>query len=97
MDEPRQPPGDPMGDEIRRLADDIFRDKILRARQTPPDKRIELGPQLFDWAVRWTLEGIRNQHPDADEAEAHRILSKRMAIKRRLDEAGIYMTVEESE
>jgi hypothetical protein len=86
----------PMAGEIERMADDIFRDKVLRARKTPPDKRIELGPQLFDGAVRNTLNGIRNQHPNADEAEVRRILSKRMAIKRRLDEDGIYIDVEES-
>ena len=85
---------DPMAAEIRRMADEIFRDKVLRARRIPPDKRIELGPQLFDWAVRQTLDGIRRQYPQADETEVRRILSRRMAIKRRLDEEGIYVDIE---
>lgn len=84
---------DPMGEEIRQLAEDIFREKVLRARRTPVDQRIEQGPQLFDWAVRQTLDGIRHRYPDADENRVRAILAKRMRIKRRLDEAGIYHDV----
>jgi Rv0078B-related antitoxin len=72
-------------DPIRQLANDIFWDKVRRARETPPVEKLLLGPRLFDFACGITRSGIRHQHPDADEAEVERILADRLALQRRLE------------
>jgi len=81
-------------DDIRALADDIFRDRIRRARSMSPGKKVLLGPELFDYACGITLSGIRAQNPDYTEEECRRELSRRLRIARRLDEAGLYHPVE---
>ena len=67
---------------IRQTAEDIFRDRIRRARAMTPEERMILGPRLFAYACRITLEGIRNQYPDLDEREARRILQRRLQWQR---------------
>jgi len=91
MNEPLQ------ADDIRALADDIFRDRVLRARQMPPDERIMDGPRLFDQACEIALSAIRGQHPEFTEDECQRELTRRIEIVRRLDETGLYYPVEDAE
>ncbi len=69
------------------LVDDIFRRRVLQARRTPPEDKFLDGPRLFDYACRITMDGIRHQHPDADEARVREILAERIALQRRLEEA----------
>jgi hypothetical protein len=68
------------------LIDAIYRERVLRARQTPPDRKLLDGPRLFDFACRITADGIRNQYPDADEQRVREILAQRIALQRRLEE-----------
>lgn len=88
-------PVDPMANEIRQLAEDIFCDKVLRARKTSARQKFLDGMQLFDWACRQTLSGIRHRYPDRDAEEHFRILKKRLANSRRMDEAGIYSPLQD--
>jgi hypothetical protein len=69
----------------RELLDDIYREKVLRARQTSPEEKLLEGPRLFEMACRITMDGIRSQHPDADEEEVLRILEQRLALRERLE------------
>ncbi len=71
---------------IKELADAIYREKVLRARATPPDQKLLDGPRLFDFACRIAADGIRNQYPDADEQRVREILAQRIALLRRLEE-----------
>jgi hypothetical protein len=82
-------------DSIRKLADDIFREKVLRARKLTFEERFKAGVDLFDEMVEISLAGIRQQHPDANEEEVRRIFSERMRIVRRLNDGNIYRIVEE--
>lgn len=84
-------------DDIRTLADDIFRDRVLRARRRSPDERIGLGLRLFDEACGRALSAIRGQHPEFTEAECRRELARRIEISRRLDEEGLYHPLENAE
>lgn len=86
---------DPLAGDIQRLSKEIFMDKVRRARLIPPEKRLEMGPRLFRWAVQQSLDGIRRQYPDADEARVRQILHRRMIQKRRRDEADIYIDIED--
>jgi len=73
-----------MNPEFQPLADAIYRDRVLRARRTPPEKRILEGPRLFDYACAITLAGLRSQHPKATEAELRVALRQRLAFGRKL-------------
>ncbi|MSR56802.1 MAG: hypothetical protein EXS05_03920 [Planctomycetaceae bacterium] len=67
------------------LADDIYREKVLRARVTPPEIKLMAGAELFEYACRITECGIRAQFPEATEDDVQRILSERLALARRLE------------
>jgi hypothetical protein len=52
----------------KELVDAIFRERVLRARATPPGEKLLDGPRLFDYACRVTKAGIRHQYPSATES-----------------------------
>jgi hypothetical protein len=67
------------------LADELYRERVLRARMTPPEQKFLAGEELFEWACSITLAGIRDQFPDADEAERLRILEQRLALREKME------------
>jgi len=67
------------------LIDDIYREKVLRARASSPGEKILDGPELFDWACQWMIAGIRNQFPHADADRVRAIVDERLALRRRLE------------
>jgi len=69
----------------RELIDDLYRERVLRARKMSPEEKFLAGPRLFEMACRITMDGIRSQHPDADEAEVRRILAARLALRERME------------
>ena len=56
--------------------------QIERYRQMTGEERLRLGFELFEFACNVAREGIRSQHPDADEAEVNRRLRERLALAR---------------
>jgi len=68
------------------LIDEIYRQRVLRARATPPEEKLSAGPRLFEYACRITMEGIRHQFPDADDRRVQEILAERLALRRRLEQ-----------
>jgi hypothetical protein len=69
----------------KELIDDIYRERVLRARRTPIEQKVLAGAELFEFACRVTCDGIRHQNPGIDEAEVQRILRDRLALVRRLE------------
>jgi hypothetical protein len=69
----------------KELSDALFRERILRARRTPPEEKLLAGPRLFDMCCRIMADGIRNQYPDADEQRVQEIMAQRIALLRRLE------------
>lgn len=69
------------------LIDDIYRERVLRARAMSPEEKLLAGPRLFDWACRIARDGIRSQHPDATDEQVEAILLQRLAWRRRLEES----------
>ena len=65
------------------LADEIYRERVIRARRTPPEEKILAGQRLFESACEITLAGIRNQNPGLSEEQCRRILHERLAWRRR--------------
>jgi hypothetical protein len=70
----------------KKLIDPLFRDRVLRARQTPPEEKLLDGPRLFDYACRITAAGIRNENPSADDSRVRQLLKERIQLGRRLEE-----------
>jgi hypothetical protein len=70
----------------KELIDEIYHERILRARETPPEEKLLDGPRLFDLSCRIMIDGIRDEHPDADENRVQEILAQRLDLLRRLRE-----------
>lgn len=62
------------------------RDEVVEARSLSPDVKLRLGAQLFDMACEICVAGIRNQHPELDEAGVLRTLRERIALGARLEQ-----------
>jgi Rv0078B-related antitoxin len=77
--------------EFQPLMDEIYRDKVRRARaeKVPGDLSLA-GFELFDFALSVTRDGVRHERPDATDEEVEAEIARRLAIKRRLDERGLY-------
>jgi len=69
------------------LVDELYRDRVLRARETPPEDKLLDGARLFDVSCRIMMDGIRDEHPDAGDERVRDILRERIALLRRLEGA----------
>jgi hypothetical protein len=76
-----------MPGEFQSLADELYRERVLRARRTPSEERILDGPRLFDYACSVTLAGLRSDLPGASEDELRQALRRRLEIGRKLERA----------
>ena len=81
-------------EEFKPLMDAIYRDKVRRARAEKVPGVLSLdGFELFAGAFERMREGVRFQFPDYDETQVEAELRRRLDIKRRLDDRGIYQSV----
>jgi hypothetical protein len=69
------------------LTDDIYAEKVRRARATPLAEKLLAGPRLHRVACEAMRAGIRALHPAASDAEVERMLAARLATARRIEEA----------
>ena len=74
--------------QIQRLAEELYRERVVEARAMPPEEKLLAGEELFDYACAITLAGIRNQFPVASEAECLRILDERLELRERMEKRG---------
>jgi len=71
--------------EFQPLIDELYRERILRARQMTPEEKFRAGPELFEAACEITLSGIAAQHPDTTPEQRLQILRERLALRARLE------------
>ncbi len=64
---------------IAALTDELFREEIARARTMRPEDKLLEGPRLFERAHRLMADGIRQAHPELDEAGVRALLEDRLA------------------
>jgi hypothetical protein len=76
-----------MNSDFQPLADALYWEHVERARRLTPEQRLMAGPELFDYACTVTLSALREQMPGAGEAELLEALRRRLAVKRKLEEA----------
>ena len=77
-------------DDFQPLMDDIFREKVRRARLIPPGEKMFSGLELFEEVEERMRAGVRHQFPAADAEEVERILRERFARIRLIEEHGLY-------
>lgn len=64
------------------LAEEIFKERVERARKMPAEEKILAGQQLFESACEITLAGMRHQFPGHGEEYYRDLLRKRLAERR---------------
>jgi hypothetical protein len=69
----------------QKLLDEIYLERIERARAAPLEEKLLDGPRLFDRVCAIMKDGIRMQFPNASEAEVRLILLERLAIAEELE------------
>ena len=76
--------------DIKRLQDEIYRSKVLRARQMSIAEKTALGPRLFDQNMLIMKSSIRSDHPDFSEDQVEEEVARRLAIARKLNDGNLY-------
>jgi hypothetical protein len=72
-----------------RIADDArfaLLAKVRQARRMSAEERILAGMRLFSAVCERMKEGLRDERPGVGEEEVHRLLLRRLAKLRRLDQ-----------
>lgn len=67
------------------LAAVLYREEVARARAMSPEDKLLEGPRLFDRVCRVMCDGIRDQHPDLDDAGVLTLLRERLDRVRALE------------
>ena len=67
------------------LLDSIYREKVLRARNTPPEHKLLAPARLYEYARGISIAGIKNQHPGATPEQIRELFRRRLKIARELD------------
>lgn len=79
-----------MPNEFQPLADELYRERVLRARRTPPEERILDGIRLYDQAVDRMRIGVQLQHPHAQPSEIENLLRQRIRKMWMMSDHGYY-------
>jgi Rv0078B-related antitoxin len=75
------------------LADAIFREKVLWARQQTPAEKWALCFELHELAIATMRSGIAAQHPELDAAGIAAELDRRLRLRRQIEDHGIYVPI----
>lgn len=67
------------------LLDQLDREDLAQARAMSGSQKLRAGGDLFDDACRWTLAGIRRDHPGISTSEAMAELKRRIEFSKSLE------------
>ena len=70
----------------KELIEQLEREDIDQARRMTASQKLRAGGDLFDDACRWTLAGIRRDHPGIGDAEAMAELRRRLEKSKRMEQ-----------
>lgn len=76
--------------EIRELQCLIDQLNLRRAAELSMAEKLKLGADLYDDGIRWLKQIIRAEQPDLCDEQLDEELDRRKAIKRRVEEAGLF-------
>ncbi|MEO5804245.1 MAG: hypothetical protein ABIR24_12015 [Verrucomicrobiota bacterium] len=74
---------EPKRSEFAPLIDELYRERVLRARSASPENKILAGQPLFESACEITLLGIRHDFPEYTEEQCRQVLRDRLAMRRK--------------
>ena len=63
-------------------AADALDEQVRRYRQMTGEQRLAVALDLHEMSCDIARQGIRRQHPDADDAEIERLLRRRLELAR---------------
>jgi hypothetical protein len=78
--------------EIRDLQKSIEQSNLRRAAALSMAEKFKLGADLYDDGIRWLKQIIKAEQPNLSEDDVDNELDRRKAIKRRVEESGIFRT-----
>jgi hypothetical protein len=81
----------PSPEQLKELQDSIWKEKVLRARKMTEAERFNATLEQIDLAFQWMLAGVRMQFPEANEADARRILAERLDRLRSIQDRGLFI------
>jgi hypothetical protein len=70
----------------KELIDELYWERVQRARQMSPEDKLLAGPRLFDLTTKIMADGIRARFPEADDCRVQEILRDQLALIRRREE-----------
>jgi len=73
---------------ITKLAEELYCERVVEARQMPPEEKLLAGEELFEYACAITLAGIRDQSPGLNEQECLQILEERLDLREQMEKRG---------
>ncbi len=78
--------------EIRDLQKSIEQSNLRRAAALSMGEKFKLGADLYDDGIRWLKQIIKAEQPNLSEDDVDNELDRRKAIKRRVEESGLFRT-----
>jgi hypothetical protein len=68
----------------------IDQSNLRRAAELSILEKLKLGADLYDDGIRWLKQIIKAEQPDLSDEQVNEELDRRKAIKRRVEEAGLF-------
>ena len=76
--------------DLRQLQNAIDESNVHRANKLSMAEKLKLGADLYDDGIRWLKQLIKAEQPDLSDEQVNEELDRRKAIKRRVEEAGLF-------
>ena len=76
--------------EIRLLQTSVDQSNLRRAAQLSMAEKFKLGADLYDDGIRWLKQIIKAEQPNLSDEQVNQEVDRRKAIKRRVEEAGLF-------
>ena len=67
-------------------SEEIYREKLERARRMTADQKLRAGPELFDLGRELAMSGLKMSFPGANAEELRAKMEERLEFARRRDE-----------
>lgn len=77
-------------EHMLQLQASIDQSNLRRAAELSILEKLKLGADLYDDGIRWLKQIIKAEQPDWSDSQVNEELDRRKAIKRRVEEAGLF-------
>jgi hypothetical protein len=77
-------------ESMRQLQASIEQSNLRRAAELSMAEKLKLGADLYDDGIRWLKKIIKAEQPDLSDEQVSEELDRRKAIKRRVEEEGLF-------